>query len=131
MGDAPKCGDVKLSPRARFVNIVRSAPGFRGSPLQPQNIHNLMEPLYVDSAQSALMQITDVTGYLLQILDWERQAAQCDLCATELQRSDYKPKLVAIAKTVDTSLVNEPEPVSLWIGGKTTTRSGCPRHEGL
>jgi hypothetical protein len=65
-----------------------------------------MDPVFVDSGQSILMQIADVAAYLLHLLDWDRLG---------LSMSAFKGKVVAIARTLDRSLVAGGEPITMKV----------------
>ena len=57
------------------------------------NLHHLMDPVFVDSRYFSLMQVADVTGYLLHIMDWVNLGVPLE--------GDFKPRLAEIAKTLD------------------------------
>ncbi len=76
---------------------------FHDAWLSIPNAANIMDPVFVDSRFSSLMQVADVTAYLLHMLDWERQGLALE--------GDFKPRIAAVARTLDVSLVSNLEPI--------------------
>ena len=94
-------------------SIVRAVPWYEERFLTVKNSANLMDAVFVDSRYSPLMQIADVTTYLLHVLDWERENLPID--------GDYKPRLLSIAKTLNQDLVQGGPPVWMRVTDATKT----------
>jgi hypothetical protein len=85
------------------MHALRAAPFFNESAISISNAKNLMDPVFVDNRHSSLMQVADVTAYLLHLLDWGRQ----NLPMT----GEFKPRVAAVARSLDMSLVVGAEPI--------------------
>lgn len=60
------------------------------------NLRNFMEPLFADSANSPLLQLADVVGYLLDAAD----------CVAQSAASEWKSQVAAIAGDIHPTLVH-------------------------
>jgi hypothetical protein len=94
----------KLGQQSQSTGALRAMPGFAAESLSIENAERLMDPVFVDSRFSPLMQLTDVTAYLLHLLDCERTGHSFTM---------YKSRLLAIAKGLDLSLVSGVEPIEM------------------
>jgi hypothetical protein len=104
---------TKLGAMVDVCGAYRSASlGDQG--LSVKNSHNLMDPVFVDSRYSPLMQIADVTAHLFHVLDWEREG---------LSMSEFKTRLAAIAKELDPDLISNPLPIAMRVHGVSGTES--------
>jgi hypothetical protein len=86
-----------------ILHAFRAAPFYRDGTMSIPNVQNLMDPVFVDSRYSSIMQVADVTAYLLHVLDWERERL--------LIEGSFKPRIVAVAHTLDPSLVHGAKPI--------------------
>jgi len=86
-----------LGPRGRFMSVLRGGSHFPLGPIHIKHPDTLMDPVFVDSAHSALMQLTDVVGYLLSVRDWEQRGWPL---------TPFKANLLRVAKTLDPELLH-------------------------
>ena len=91
------------------LHALRASPFYAEGSISIPNVENLMDAVFVDSRYSALMQLADVTAHLLHILDWERLGLPLV--------GAFKPRLAAIARRLDMSLVSGAVPVSMRMAG--------------
>jgi hypothetical protein len=85
-----------------ILHAMRAAPGYAEGQISIANVQNLLDPVFVDSRYSSIMQVADVTAYLPHMLDWERLT---------LPMSDFKASVAGVANTLDASLVHGAEPI--------------------
>lgn len=93
---------VRLGGPKPLLHAFRASPFYREGSISVANAQNLMDPVFVDSFSSPLMQVADVTAYLLHILDWEHAG---------LPLTEFKARVAAVAHTLDMSRVQNPEPI--------------------
>lgn len=96
---------VSLGSGKPTLHSYRASPFYQEGDLSIPNVQNLLDPVFVDSRYSSLMQVADVTAYLLHVLDWERQGLPIT--------GDYKPRVAAAARKLDMSLVSGAEPIRM------------------
>ena len=87
------------------VHAIRASPSYSERWISISNVENLLDPVFVDSRYSPLMQVADVAAHLLHILDWERAGLPL--------KGEFKPRVAAIARTLDMSLVHGAIPISM------------------
>ncbi len=90
---------------APIHHALRASPFYSHGSMSIPNVENLMDAVFVDSRYSSLMQVADVTAYLLHLLDWERLGLPVV--------GAFKPRVAAIARTLDLSLVCGAEPITM------------------
>jgi hypothetical protein len=86
-----------------LVNALRVDPRYRESMISLESFGNFVEPVFVDSKSSSLMQIADLTSYLLHVLDLEREGKAIT--------GKYKPRVLAVAHSLDMDRIAGAKPV--------------------
>jgi len=94
-----------------LMHAFRAARFYREGDMSIANVQNLTDPVFVDSRYSSLMQVADVTAYLLHLLDWERAGLP--------MKGGFKARVGSVARTLDASLVRGAEPI--WMNASANS----------
>jgi hypothetical protein len=89
-------------------HAFRASPVYSEGAISIPSVENLMDPVFVDSRYSAIMQVADVTAYLLHVLDQARERQRSGKAPT-----DFKRTLASVAHTLDPTLVHGAEPIRM------------------
>lgn len=90
---------------SQVTHVLRATPGFAPSQLSISNADRILDPVFIDSGHSTLMQVTDVAAYLLNALDNKRIGKSAD--------TDYKRGVLTAAERLDLSLVAGVNPLEM------------------
>jgi hypothetical protein len=79
------------------MDLLRSGSNYGVGPIHIQHTDSLLDPVFVESEHSVLMQLTDVVAYLLKVWDWEYR---------KWELPPFKAKLLPIAKALNPELLH-------------------------